>query len=98
MSQTRSKRVTSTLGTLGVRPVLVATYVAKYRRAFRARLGSKYFLNMLKTFLKLGVSRTCDLYVSNKYHARYRRVEHASNAFGASFRHVSVRYMRVPIL
>ena len=35
------------------------------------------------------------LYVTNKFNARYRRVEYALNAFGASFRHVSVRYMRV---
>ena len=44
------------------------------------------------------MSRACVLYASNKFHARYRRVEYAFNAFGARFRHASVRYMRVPIL
>ena len=44
------------------------------------------------------MSRACVFYVSNKFHARYRRVEYALNAFGARFRHVSVRYMCVPIL
>ena len=44
------------------------------------------------------MSRACVLYVSNKFHARYRRVEYASNAFGVRLRHASVRYMRVPIL
>ena len=44
------------------------------------------------------MSRVCDLYVSNKFHARYRRVEYASNAFGARLRHASVRSTRVPIL
>ena len=37
-------------------------------------------------------------YVSNKFHARYRCVEYAMNAFGALVRHVSVRHMRIPIL
>ena len=44
------------------------------------------------------MSRACFLYVSNKFHARYRRVEYASNAFGARLRHTSVRYMRVSVL
>ena len=44
------------------------------------------------------MSRACVLYVLNKFHARYRRVEIASNAFGARLGHTSVRYMRVPIL
>ena len=44
------------------------------------------------------MSWACDLYVSNKIHARYRHVKYASNAFGACFGHDSVRYMRVPIL
>ena len=49
-------------------------------------------------FEKLGMSRACDLYVPNKFHARYRRVEYALNAFGAHLKHASVRSMRVPIL
>ena len=44
------------------------------------------------------MSRACDLYVPNMFHARFKRVEYAMNAFGARFRHASVRYMRVPIL
>ena len=44
------------------------------------------------------MSRACDLYVPNKFHARYKRVEYALSAFGARLRHASVRYMRVPIL
>ena len=48
--------------------------------------------------LKLGVSRASDLYVPNKFHARYGRVEYALNAFGARLKHASVRSMRVPIL
>ena len=43
------------------------------------------------------MSRACDLFVSNKFHARYRRVEYASNAFGARLSHASVRSTRVPI-
>ena len=42
--------------------------------------------------------RACVLYVSNKVHARYIRVEDALNAFGTRSRKDSVRYMRVPIL
>ena len=38
------------------------------------------------------------LYVPNKFHARYGRVEYALNAFGARLKHASVRSMRVPIL
>ena len=38
------------------------------------------------------------LYVPNKFHARYGRVECALNAFGARLKHASVRSMRVPIL
>ena len=41
------------------------------------------------------MSRACDLNVSNKFHARYRRVEYASNEFGARFRHVSVRHQNL---
>ena len=54
----------------------------------------------LKRFLssKPGMSRACVLYVSNKVHARYMRVEDALNAFGTRSRNDSVRYMRVPIL
>ena len=44
------------------------------------------------------MSRACVLYVSNKVHARYMRVEDALNAFGTRSRNDSVRYMRVPIL
>ena len=44
------------------------------------------------------MSRACDLNVSNKFHTPYRCVEYASNAFDTRFRHVSVRYMHVPIL
>ena len=44
------------------------------------------------------MSRACDFYVPNKFHARYRRVEYALNAFGARLRHAIVCYMRVPIL
>ena len=44
------------------------------------------------------MSRACDLYVPNKFHASYKRVEYALNAFGARLMHASVRYMRVPIL
>ena len=43
------------------------------------------------------MSRARVLYVLNKFHACYRRVEYALNAFGARLRHASVRYMRVPI-
>ena len=32
------------------------------------------------------------------FHARYRCVDYASNAFDALLRHPSVHYMRVPIL
>ena len=45
------------------------------------------------------MSWACDLrfeYVSNTFHARYRCVEYALNAFGARFRQPV--YMRVPIL
>ena len=55
--------------------------------------GLKQFFNMLKN-----VSPACDLYVPNKFHARYRRVEYALNTFGACLKHASVRSMRVPIL
>ena len=44
------------------------------------------------------MSRACDLYVTNKFHARYRRVEYALNAFGGRLKHASVHSMRVPIL
>ena len=44
------------------------------------------------------MSRACVLYVSNKVHARYMRVEDALNAFGIRSRNYSVRYMRVPVL
>ena len=44
------------------------------------------------------MSRACDLYLPNKFHALYRRVEYALNTFGARLRHVIVCYMRVPIL
>ena len=44
------------------------------------------------------MSRACVLYVSNKVHARYMRVEDALNAFGTRSRNDSVRYMRIPIL
>ena len=44
------------------------------------------------------MSRACDVYVPNKFHARYRRFEYALNAFGARLRHASVRSMCVPIL
>ena len=44
------------------------------------------------------MSRACVLYISNKLHQCYRRVEYTLNAFGAHFRHASVRYIRVPIL
>ena len=44
------------------------------------------------------MSRACVSYVSNKFHARYRRAEYASNAFGARLRQASIRYMRDPIL
>ena len=37
-------------------------------------------------------------YVSNKFHARYRRVNYAMNAFGARVMHASVRHMRFQIL
>ena len=37
-------------------------------------------------------------YVSNKFHARYMRVEYAMNAFGARVMHASVRHMRFQIL
>ena len=47
---------------------------------------------------KLGVSCAYVFYVSNKFHARYRRVEYAMNAFGARVKHVSVRHMRFQIL
>ena len=55
---------------------------------------------MLKNFVEAGrvPGVWCDLYVSNKFHTRYRSIEYASNAFDVRFRHVSVRYMRVPIL
>ena len=61
--------------------------------------GLKIFLNMLKIFLEARrVSGVLYMYVSNTFHARYRRVKYALNAFGVRFRHASVRYMRVPIL
>ena len=44
------------------------------------------------------MSRACVLYVSNKVHAGYMRVEDALNAFGTRSRNDSIRYMRVPIL
>ena len=44
------------------------------------------------------MSRACVLYVSNKVHARYMRVEDALNALGTRSRNDSVRYMRVPFL
>ena len=93
MSETHSKLAASALGTLGV-----SLYVAKSLCAFRVRLGSKNFLTCLKFFQKLGVSRACDLYIPNKFHGCYRRVEHALNSFGASLKQASVRSMRVPIL
>ena len=37
-------------------------------------------------------------HVSNKFHARYRRVNYAMNAFGARVMHASVRNMRFQIL
>ena len=44
------------------------------------------------------MSRACVLYVLNKFHAHYRRVEYALNAFDARLRSARVRYMHVPIL
>ena len=44
------------------------------------------------------MSRACAIYVSKKFHARYRCVEYLLNSFGARFRHASVRYMSVQIL
>ena len=46
------------------------------------------------------MSRVYVLYVSTdeKFHACYRCVEYALNAFGARFRHISIRDMRVQIL
>ena len=44
------------------------------------------------------MSRACDLYVSNKFHARFKRVEYAMSAFDARLRLASLRYMCVPIL
>ena len=82
-SETRSKLFTSTLGTLGVCPVRVAV-----RRLNSSRVWDQKHLNMLKK--KLGVSRACDLHVSNKFRWRYRCFEYASNAFCARFRHVNV--------
>ena len=51
--------------------------------------------NKLKNFLE---AQVCVLYVSNKFHRRYRRVEYALDAFGARCMRASVRYMRVPFL
>ena len=64
---------------------------------FHACLGSKIFKHVL-IFSKPGMSRASVLYVLNKVHARYMRVEDALNAFDTRSRNDSVRYMRVPIL
>ena len=87
---TRRRHVRNSLRVRCVRLVYVrraSLYVAKNHRAF-----IKIFLNMLKNFLEarrvLGVWLI--EYVLNKFHARYRRVEYASNAFGARLRHASV--------
>ena len=71
----------------------MSLYVAKSLCAF----GLQKLLNMHKKFPHQ-VSRVCDLYVPNKFHARYRHVEYALNAFGARLKQASVRSMRVPIL
>ena len=52
-------------------------------------------INMLKNLIE---ALRADLYVSKTFHARFRRVEHASKAFGARFRHASARHMRVLLL
>ena len=63
-------------------------------RRCKSLFGLEKNLNMLKNFLESrrpgGVSYT--------FRISFRRVEYASNAFGARLRHASVRYMRVPIL
>ena len=53
-----------------------------------------------KQFLFVFFSRGLACLGSNKFHARYRCVEYALNAFGARFRQarVSYMYMLVPIL
>ena len=53
-----------------------------------------------KQFLFDFLSRSSACLGSNKFHARYRCVEYALNAFGARFRQacVSYMYMLVPIL
>ena len=43
------------------------------------------------TELKENTEVTCVLYVSNMFHARYRRIEYALKAFGSRFRHASMR-------
>ena len=42
--------------------------------------------------------RACVSYISNKFHVRYKRIEYTLNAFGARFRHASLRYMSILIL
>ena len=70
-------------------------YTAVSRCALQAHLGSKIF----KHAQKFSRSPACPgLYILNKFHACNRRVEYALNAFCACLRHISVRYMHIPIL
>ena len=55
-------------------------------------VGRRAFQACSKNFFKLDVCRTCIIYVSNKFHARYRCFEYALSAFGTRFRHANVRY------
>ena len=80
--------------TSGAHRCMSIKIIARFVRVW----DKKFFLTCLKIFYKLGVSRACDLYVSNKFHAHYRHVEYASNAFGARLRHASVRSTHAPIL
>ena len=69
------------------------------RCALQAHFGP-ISLNMLKKILQAQrVPGVCFICFEQVLHTRVtRRDEYASNAFGAGFRHASVRFMRVPIL
>ena len=62
------------------------------------RVWDQIILIKLKNFLEAWRVPGVSFIVSNKFHAHYRHVQYASNAFGTRFRHASVRYMRLPIL
>ena len=85
------------LGASGVRDskYLILIYgrlINRQEIILNTAVGRRVFQACSKNFFKLDVCRTCIIYVSNKFHARYRCFEYTLSAFGTRFRHANVRY------